>query len=101
MHGLASLKPDSAADRKPTASAEPAGRGPAPQQSPASAALALSSAPTMIQRACAGCGGGSSMEDEEPKGGGVIQRSIEVSSPGDPQEIEADRVADQVMRMPG
>ena len=33
-------------------------------------------------------------------GGGIIQPKLTISQPGDPYEKEADRVADQVMRMP-
>jgi hypothetical protein len=33
-------------------------------------------------------------------GNGAIQAKLQVSQPGDPQEREADRVADDVMRMP-
>jgi outer membrane protein OmpA-like peptidoglycan-associated protein len=70
-----------------------------PPQSMASSALALSAgwAPLGVQRAC-GCGG-AGVEDESI-GRSAMQPSLTVSTPDDPFEIEADRVADQVMRMP-
>jgi len=61
-------------------------------------ALALSARAPSIQRAC-GCGGGSALEDPV-MGRAAVQPSLTVSSPGDPSELEADRVADEVMRMP-
>jgi len=51
-----------------------------------------------VQRACATCGGeaahGSSGSPHP------VQAKLEVSDPGDALEIEAERVADEVMRMP-
>src|SRR5262249_42050803 len=35
----------------------------------------------------------------DPKGEQPVQMKLEVSEPGDPDEDEADRIADQVMRM--
>ncbi len=40
------------------------------------------------------------MAEEEMMGRWVVQPSLSVSTPGDPYEVEADRVADEVMRMP-
>src|ERR1700688_2787808 len=71
-----------------------------PLQSAASSTLALSAgwAPLRVQRAC-GCGGGAGLEDESI-GRSTMQPSLTVSTPGDSFELEADRVADQVMRAP-
>jgi hypothetical protein len=71
-----------------------------PRQSLAASAIALavSSRTPSIQRAC-GCGGGSSLEDPSMRRT-AVQPSLTVSSPGDPSELEAERVADEVMRMP-
>ncbi len=54
----------------------------------------------MVQRkpACA-CGGGCPRCLEEGLAAGV-QTKLQISTPGDAFELEADRVADQVMRMP-
>jgi Domain of unknown function (DUF4157) len=70
------------------------------RQSLASSAIALTVSPraASIQRAC-GCGGGGALEDPT-MGRATMQPSLTVSSPGDPSELEADRVADEVMRMP-
>jgi outer membrane protein OmpA-like peptidoglycan-associated protein len=48
-----------------------------------------------IQRTCA-CGGGAPVEDEPLRR--TVQTSLRLSGPGDPSELEARRVADQVMR---
>lgn len=59
----------------------------------------------MLQRACA-CGGsaGFSGECKECKSkkllGGAMQAKLVINEPGDAYEQEADRVAEQVMRMP-
>ncbi|MCC6966866.1 MAG: DUF4157 domain-containing protein [Nitrospira sp.] len=59
----------------------------------------------MLQRACA-CGGsaGFSGECQECKSkkllGGAMQAKLVINEPGDEYEQEADRVAEQVMRMP-
>lgn len=45
-----------------------------------------------VQRACAAC-----QQDQEELG---IQPQLTMGQPGDPYEVEADRVADQVMSMP-
>lgn len=50
-----------------------------------------------IQRAC-NCGGGSMAEDGM-ESNAVVQPSLTISSPGDHYEVEADRVADEVMGM--
>ncbi len=62
-------------------------------------AIALGAGPraAAIQRAC-GCLGGPSLE-ENAMGRAAAQPSLTVSSPGDPSELEAERAADQVMRM--
>src|ERR1700688_3937517 len=61
--------------------------------------VALSARDIGVQRAC-GCNGGAGREDELMGRYTTIQPSLTVSIPGDPFELEADRVADQVMRMP-
>lgn len=48
-----------------------------------------------IQRTCA-CGGGAPVEDDPLRR--TVQTSLRLSGPGDPSELEARRVADQVMR---
>ncbi len=62
----------------------------------------------VLQRACA-CGGGAGTDDpchcptkehEQSAGGVSVQRKLAISAPGDAYEVEADRVADAVMRMP-
>jgi uncharacterized protein DUF4157 len=57
----------------------------------------------LIQRKCA-CGGGDRSpchcEEEDEKALSGIQHKLTVNEPGDQYEQEADRVADQVMRMP-
>jgi Domain of unknown function (DUF4157) len=62
-------------------------------------------APT-IQRACA-CGGSagvsgkcSSCESDERLGKSLLQPKLTISTPDDPYEREAERIADEVMRMP-
>src|SRR5437867_690748 len=70
----------------------------APGQSRVSRAVALGTRGIGIQRAC-GCGGRAGKEDDSI-GRSMVQPSLTVSTPGDPFELEADRVADQVMRMP-
>src|SRR6266851_8302513 len=52
-----------------------------------------------LQRKCA-CGGFCPHCQEQDKIQTQIQTNLSVSMPGDPDELEADRVADQVMRMP-
>jgi Domain of unknown function (DUF4157) len=78
----------------------PRGVARTPLQSAASSTLALSVGWTLlrVQRAC-GYGGGGGLEDESINLA-TMQPSPTVSTPGDPFELEADRVADQVMRMP-
>jgi hypothetical protein len=61
--------------------------------------VALSARDIGVQRAC-GCNGGAGRKDELMGRSTTIQPSLTVSTPGDPFELEADRVADQVMRMP-
>ena len=57
--------------------------------------------PALIQRKCA-CGGACpSCEEVKRKESTPIQTKLRVNAPGDAFEQEADRVADQVMRMPG
>lgn len=70
-------------------------------QSATSRTLAFSAVPSAInlQRKC-GCGGDSAMAEDEMSGRATVQPSLAISTPGDPYELEADRVADQVMRMP-
>ncbi|MCS6319094.1 MAG: hypothetical protein H8K05_15230, partial [Nitrospira sp.] len=64
------------------------------------------SARGFLQRACA-CGGsgglsGTCEECEKKKMTGMsLQPKLVINEPGDEYEQEADRVADQVMRMPG
>ena len=60
-----------------------------------------------IQRACA-CGGSAgltgkcaSCENEQHLGKSVLQPKLTISTPDDPYEREADRIAGDVMRMPG
>ncbi len=59
----------------------------------------------LLQRRCA-CGGalGPSGEcvacQQKRLAGGILQTKLRVNQPGDPFEQEADRVAEQVMRMP-
>ena len=64
-----------------------------------SVALAVPIQRASVQRAC-GCGSGSALSEEEMMERAVVQPSLTVSTPGDPYEVEADRVADEVMRMP-
>ena len=52
----------------------------------------------VIHRACA-CGGGSNGNEEEEPIKRAPDASGLVSQPTDPAEIEADRIADQIMRM--
>ncbi len=62
--------------------------------------------PAFLQRQCA-CGGtsnlgGSCSECEKKKMlGHPVQTKLQIDEPGDEYECEADRVAEQVMRMPG
>jgi hypothetical protein len=49
----------------------------------------------LLQRQCA-CGGGCPRCREQ----GLLQTKLKISEPNDPYEQEADRVADEVMRMP-
>jgi hypothetical protein len=69
-------------------------------QSETSRTLALSVLPRSpsLQRACEGCDGGSMAEDET-ESSSVLRPSLAISSPTDPYELEAERVADEVMRM--
>lgn len=71
------------------------------EQSAISHALAwsASSGGTVVQRECK-CGGGRSPEDAAMGRRAVVQPRLAISTPGDPFEFEADRVAEQVMRMP-
>lgn len=55
----------------------------------------LSTGQPLLQRQCA-CGGGCPRCQEEA----LEQTKLKISEPGDQYEQEADRVADQVMRMP-
>lgn len=64
-----------------------------------------SSSPALnLQRKCAGCGQHSTVAEEceecSGKRLGGFQPKLTVSRPGDPYEEEADRIAEQVMRMP-
>src|SRR5260370_3795008 len=52
-----------------------------------------------LQRKCA-CGGFCPHCQEQDKIQTQIQTKLSITLPGDPDELEADRVADQVMRMP-
>lgn len=62
----------------------------------------------LLQRSCA-CGGGSagltgkcsSCESEDRFGLSNLQPKLALSTPGDPYEQEADRIADQVVGLPG
>jgi hypothetical protein len=69
-----------------------------PGQDRVSCMMALSTRGIGVQRAC-GCGGGAGLEDES-MARSTIRPTLTLSTPGDPFELEADRVADQVMRMP-
>jgi uncharacterized protein DUF4157 len=68
-------------------------------------ALSVTGQPPALQRACAcddrnpGCACGPEMQDKRVSRA-LVQPSLAISTPGDPLELEADRVADQVMRMP-
>ncbi len=55
----------------------------------------LSTGMSLLQRKCA-CGGGCPRCQEEA----LLQSKLKISEPGDKYEQEADRVVDQVMRMP-
>ncbi len=55
----------------------------------------LSTGEPLLQRQCA-CGGGCPRCQEQ----GLLQTKLKISEPNDPYEQEADRVADEVMRMP-
>jgi hypothetical protein len=72
-----------------------------PAQSSASRSLALSAVAPIgsIQRAC-GCGDAPAIAQDESIKRSGIQPALTISTPGDPSEVEADRVADEVMRMP-
>ncbi len=67
-------------------------------------ALAVTGQPRALQRACAcddanaGCGC-PEMQDK-PMDRALAQPSLAISTPGDPSEREADRIANEVMRMP-
>jgi len=57
------------------------------------------STPLIQRKAGCACGGGCpNCAEEEPAQ--AIQAKLTVSTPGDPYEQEADRVSDQIMRMP-
>jgi Domain of unknown function (DUF4157) len=82
----------------PPRAAQAAAHTPAKATSALARALAWSSpvAGIIVQRACA-CGGAN--EDEEEPLARSADASGAISSPDDPSEIEAERVANQVMRM--
>jgi hypothetical protein len=52
-----------------------------------------------VQRTC-GCADAPAMAQEEAIKRSGIQPALNISTPGDPSEVEADRIADEVMRMP-
>ncbi len=58
--------------------------------------FALCSAPIIYRKASCACGGGCPDCRSKP----AIQTKLSISQPGDIYEQEADRMADQVMRMP-
>jgi hypothetical protein len=68
-------------------------------------ALAVTGQHPALQRACAcddanpGCACGPEMQDKR-MGRALVQPSLAISTPGDPSEREADRIANEVMRMP-
>ncbi len=72
----------------------------------AGAERATSSSSHIVQRSCA-CGGSAGMTGEcegckrNKLLGHPLQTKLAISKPGDEYEREADRVAEQVMRMPG
>jgi hypothetical protein len=81
------------------ASKESAGNKPAPNP-PAGAPLIQSEAPSpALQRKTCPCGGGCP-KCLSPAGGAMLQTKLTVNTPGDAFELEADRVAEHVMRMP-
>ncbi len=98
-------KPGAASEKagaKPAAAAEKAGAKPAPTAKPAGAApqaakpAAPAAKPTVKPAAPA------SQPAASPAAhAAAVQTKLSVSQPGDPYEVEADRVADEVMRMPG
>ena len=53
-----------------------------------------------LQRTCACGGGGPVCHCEDEDRGPPLQRKLAISTPGDAYEVEADRVAEDVMRMP-
>jgi hypothetical protein len=64
---------------------------------------AAATAPRLLQRKCASCGGATGVghkcencEKEERFGRGLLQPKLRVSTPDDPYEMEADRVAEAV-----
>jgi len=87
---------DRAAQRRPGATKMPPRTH--RQQSLASAVIGLNPALNhSVQRAC-GCGAGPMFEENTMRA--KVQPSLSVSNPSDPAELEAYRVADEVMRMP-
>jgi len=87
---------DRARDRRSAATKIPARTH--RQQSLASATIALNPArDRSVQRAC-GCGAGGMLEEEAMRA--MVQPSLSISQPGDASEVEADRAADEIMRMP-
>ena len=87
---------DRARDRRSAATKIPARTH--RQQSLASAMIALNPARgRSVQRAC-GCGAGEMLEEDAMRA--MVQPSLSISQPGDASEVEADRTADEIMRMP-
>jgi uncharacterized protein DUF4157 len=87
---------DRARDRRSAATKIPARTH--RQQSLASAMIALNPArDRFVQRAC-GCGAGGMLEEDAMRA--MVQPSLSISQPGDASEVEADRAADEIMRMP-
>lgn len=66
----------------------------APVQGLVSRLVALAAPGGMVHRACH-CGGGAAQEDD-PTRSLTVQKQLSISTPGDPFELEADRIADQV-----
>src|SRR5580704_4508084 len=87
---------DRARDRRSAATKIPARTH--RQQSLASAMIALNPArDRSVQRAC-GCGAVGMLEEDAMRA--MVQPSLSISQPGDASEVEADRAADEIMRMP-
>lgn len=89
MFATRAIAEKESADRKSKGAQKSAGQAPA-------SALPF---PLLQRKANCACGGGcpSCQQDAHPE---TIQTKLQVSSPGDQYEQEADRVAEQVMRMP-